>query len=350
MITINIQLRNKMESLEYSRCQIDKTVILPHSEFEHFRHITLADYDFIKNSLSELPTSNDRTCHCIMVLDEGSDDGILVDPQGYNYARYSAFVPNARQLYRLGQFSALEEMTADMERLVKHFTEQTLKSQYKGEARLLLSDVSEYYEATTQGFLDYNLFQNMLSECPEFDEVEEDCGELHIKVNDLYKDIFVRELTQQELDVICANHILWLNDAGGEQANLSNCILKSLNLYGKDLSNSYCEFAVFDGCNLQSVDFSGAELESAKFNDCYMQDIFANKTNFIQVNFVDCDISNSVVTDSLLISATMEHCNVENTQIISCQIDEFEYPDTDMDQAACFDEQSPEQDGFMTLS
>ncbi|MFR1480928.1 MAG: DUF6329 domain-containing protein [Hydrogeniiclostridium mannosilyticum] len=28
----------------------------------------------------------------------GGKDGFLVDPQGYNYARYSAFVPNARSL------------------------------------------------------------------------------------------------------------------------------------------------------------------------------------------------------------------------------------------------------------
>ena len=79
---LNIQLRNKMESWEYNRCQIDKTVILPHTEFEHFRRNTIADYDFISNSLDDLHTTNDNTCHCIMVLDDGGDDGIIV-PGGF---------------------------------------------------------------------------------------------------------------------------------------------------------------------------------------------------------------------------------------------------------------------------
>lgn len=349
-VILNIPLRNKAESWEYNRCQIDKTIELPHTEFEHLRHNTLADYDFITNSLSELPTSNDRTCHCIMVLDKDADDGILVDPQGYNYARYSAFVPNARQLCRLSQFPALEEMTADMERLVDYYTKQALESQSDGKATLLLSDVSEQYEATTQGFLDYDLFTNMLAERPEFDGVEENCGELFIKVNPLFKDIHIRELSQQEMDVICAKHVLWLNGAGGEQANLSSCVLKGLNLYARDLSNSYCEHAVFASCLLKSVDFSNAEMESARFTDCYMQDICANKTNFIQAEFKECDISNSVVCDSLLTSATMQQCKVENTQIVDCQLDGFEYPETDMDKAMCFTSQTPSETNDMKLS
>ena len=32
------------------------------------------------------------------ILDADGTDGFLVDPQGHNYARYGAFVPNARSL------------------------------------------------------------------------------------------------------------------------------------------------------------------------------------------------------------------------------------------------------------
>ncbi|MCQ4022847.1 DUF6329 domain-containing protein [Ruminococcus sp. zg-924] len=347
---LNIQLRNKMESWEYNRCQIDKTIELSHTEFEHFRRNTLADYDFIRNSLDDLPTTNDNTRHCIMLLDDGGDDGILVDPQGYDYARYSEYVPNARQLCRLGQFPALEEMTADMERLVDYYTKQALETQSEGKTTLLLSDVSERYEATTQGFLDYDLFTNMLAERPEFDDVEENCGDLFITVNLQYERVHTREISPRELEVICAKHTLWLNDAGGGQADFSNCHLKGLSLYGKDLSNSRCEFAVFEDCNLQSVDFSNAEMETARFDGCFMQDIFANKTNFLQANFTNCDISNSVITDSLLTSAAMNHCKVENSQITKCQIEGFKYLETDMSKAACFDSQPQSETNDMKLS
>ncbi len=350
MITLNTILHNKMERWEYDRCQVDKTIELPHSEFEHFRRNTLADYDFISNSLDDLPTTNDNTRHCIMVLDEEADDGILVDPQGYDYARYSAYVPNARQLCRLGQYSSLEDMNREMGELVEHYTKEVLQIQSEGQVTLSLSDVGDYYQSEYQGFLDHELFKNMLMERPEFDDIEENCGDLFITVNPQYERVYTREISPRELEVICAKHTLWLNDAGGEQADLSNCVLKGLSLYGKDLSNSRCEFAVFEDCNMQSVDFSNAEMESVRFDGCFMQDIFANKTNFVQANFTNCDISNSVITDSLLTSAAMNHCKVENSQITKCQTEGFKYPETDMDKAACYTSQTPNETSDMKLS
>ena len=183
----------------------------------------------------------------------------------------------------------------------------------------------------------------MMMERPEFDDIEENCGELFINIKSQYLHNQMRELTQQEVDVICAKHVLWLNDAGGERANFQNCYLNNLNLYGRDLSNSYCEGAQFENCDMHSTDFSNAEMESARFDNCYMQDIFANKTNFIQADFIGCDISNSVVCDSILTSATMQNCDVDNTEITNCQLDSFKYPATDMNKAACVTGQTEEQ-------
>ena len=53
-----------------------------------------------------------------MFLDSDGDDGVLVDPQGYDYARYSAYISNARQLCRLGQYPALDDYNRDMQSLV----------------------------------------------------------------------------------------------------------------------------------------------------------------------------------------------------------------------------------------
>ena len=35
---------------------------------------------------------------CVLLLSKTGNDGILVDTQGYDYPRYSAFIPNARQI------------------------------------------------------------------------------------------------------------------------------------------------------------------------------------------------------------------------------------------------------------
>ena len=36
--------------------------------------------------------------HCLLVKGENSKDGILVDMEGYHYARYAAFVPDCGRL------------------------------------------------------------------------------------------------------------------------------------------------------------------------------------------------------------------------------------------------------------
>ena len=128
----------------------------------------------------------------------------------------------------------------------------------------------------------------------------------------------VRNLSQKELDVICANHVLWLNDAGGEQADLSNCVLRGLFLRGRDLSHAYCNSAVFDDCNLESTDFSSAELESARFTNCEMMDLFAVKTNFIDAEFESCDLSDATIAECLMMNSTIKNCNLDNTNLSDC--------------------------------
>ena len=180
-------------------------------------------------------------------------------------------------------------------------------------------DVSEYYEQHFDRFLNYGLFQDMLSERPEFSDVEEYCDELTVTVRPELRNFpRARTLSQKELDVICAKHVLWLNDAGGEQADLSNCVLKGLFLRGKDLSHAYCNSAVFDDCNLESTDFSSAELESARFTNCEMMDLFAVKTNFIDAEFESCDLSDATIAECLMMNSTMKNCNLDNTSLSDC--------------------------------
>ena len=46
------------------------------------------------------------------------------------------------------------------------------------------------------------------------------------------------KMTRQELDKILADHLLWINDDGGERANLSGANLSDANLSGADLSGA----------------------------------------------------------------------------------------------------------------
>jgi len=80
---INVQLRSKQEEIQPMRCDVACIVELSNAEF--------------------------HAIPCMLVLGEGVDDGILVDPQGYDYARYTAYIPMARQLFQNEQMESEDE-------------------------------------------------------------------------------------------------------------------------------------------------------------------------------------------------------------------------------------------------
>ena len=94
---IQAELRRKQSEYEGEACSVDKVIELPAQGFKQFSRALLADYDFIAENKNAI-RHDEATRHCLLILDADGKDGFLVDPQGYNYARYSAFVPNARSL------------------------------------------------------------------------------------------------------------------------------------------------------------------------------------------------------------------------------------------------------------
>ena len=94
---INVPLRRKDTEIETSPCVVEKTVELSADWFDHFSQNLLNDYDFILENADCMYQEQNGVSHCLLVLGEGRDDGILVESEGSAYARYSAFVPNAKQ-------------------------------------------------------------------------------------------------------------------------------------------------------------------------------------------------------------------------------------------------------------
>ena len=94
---IQAELRRKQSEYEGEACVVDKVIELPAQRFQQFSRALLADYDFIAENKNAIRHDDDAR-HCLLILDAEGKDGFLVDPQGHNYARYSAFVPNARSL------------------------------------------------------------------------------------------------------------------------------------------------------------------------------------------------------------------------------------------------------------
>lgn len=91
----NAKMNRKETNIQSDPCIIEDIVELDENTYVQFRCSLLQDFDFIGDR-KDLMHKNDSGWHCLLVLGKGQNDGILVESEGYSYARYSAHLPNAR--------------------------------------------------------------------------------------------------------------------------------------------------------------------------------------------------------------------------------------------------------------
>lgn len=325
-MNMKISLNRKPDYYRLDNCVIDAVEEISHDQFETFQRYPTANCEVITDNLQNITEDTREERHCMLLLDADGDDGFIVNPHGSDYARYSAFVPNARQLYKLAQHPSLAEFNIKMNRMVDQFTEEAIHGYKNGSYILDLSDVDSACDFV---LFDRDLFAEMISERTEFIEVEETNNELYLTINPEYITEVPHELTQQELDIICAKHILWMNDVGGERANLSNCVLRDLDLYGRELSYCVCCSAAIENCNMHSASFINADFEGTHFSNCRMQDTYFERTNLSKAVFNNCDISDSFISGCKLTDAVMKDCNLDNTNPNGCDLQGYRFVEGD---------------------
>lgn len=323
MFTINTKLQSKMERWEYDRCQVDVTVTLPHSDFEHFRRNMMQRQEFITKALSELPVTNDNTRHCIMVLDEEADDGILVDPQGYDYARYSAYVPNAKQIVQT-QYPSLNEFNDRMRGAVDKYVSLALENHKEGKYTFDINDVNREYDCEN---FNSDLFVDMIGECDEFSDVEYCGGEFTVTLNKDFLSEKDKTLFPEDVKEMCARHTLWILDLeGGEQADFSGCIVENCDFIGVDLSGAKFDNARFYNSNFECACLMGAKMNNALFSNCSFrlstsEEVEAKNAVFKNCDFTEADFGESDFKDARLEGCdfaciTLERSCIEGTQFI----------------------------------
>ncbi len=118
-----------------------------------------------------------------MALDETGDDGILIDPQGYSYPRYSAYIPNAKQMLQMEQYPSLQAYAKDMIDTVEEVALLAVNSQQDGEFHSDLSDIENDFQPNV---LDKYLLAEMLNNRPEFESAEYADGELNAVISGEY--------------------------------------------------------------------------------------------------------------------------------------------------------------------
>ena len=160
---IRAELKCKQTGCEADPCAVDKVIELPSPRFQQFSRALLADYDFIAENKNAIRHDDDAR-HCLLILDAEGKDGFLVDPQGYNYARYSAFVPNARSLLTpdMGiDCSYLSPAEPWRNENRDEILRMTLRVDGKPDYTLVLPADEEYLDAV-KAYLDIDVFADAL--------------------------------------------------------------------------------------------------------------------------------------------------------------------------------------------
>jgi hypothetical protein len=80
-----------LKPLEGAKFVIEEIVEISQGEYDHFAANLLDDYPFIQENIEAMYMDQDGVYHCIYVKAEGSSEGILVESEGYDYARYAAY-------------------------------------------------------------------------------------------------------------------------------------------------------------------------------------------------------------------------------------------------------------------
>lgn len=166
--------------------EIERTVELPPGEFRYFKEHLLRDQSFIAEHSEEMHMDSSGITHGVLVLCEGIDDGILVNSEGFAYARYAAYLSGARTLSLMNRYPALRDFCVQMDALVEKYVQQAIAGQEDGAFTLLYSDLDAEVEQRVFSEdivnFDRQLFLDMLSERLEFDEVETTQNEIYLTV------------------------------------------------------------------------------------------------------------------------------------------------------------------------
>lgn len=98
-IKLKAEFNNRIRKFSLTNCKVEKVIELTQEQFHYFYNNLDEDQDFIKDNM-DLMYEEDKTTHCLLVLDENIPHGVLVESDGYDYARYCASVPNVKSFLR----------------------------------------------------------------------------------------------------------------------------------------------------------------------------------------------------------------------------------------------------------
>ena len=139
---MNGKLTHKAADHNTKRCEVEKWVFLPHSDFERLKAKPYQEHEAITIA-KDLMYEDKETYHCIMMLDEYGDDGLLIEAEGFDYPRLSMFVPDAKLIFERYQTLESELKLHDM---IKDTVEKIAELAHKDKTDFTSADMIDMDE------------------------------------------------------------------------------------------------------------------------------------------------------------------------------------------------------------
>ena len=162
---------------QFQPVKVEKKVRLPDEEFEKFLQDPLADLPCIAKYKEVMRMDTEGVYHCLLVAGERRRDGILVESDGYDYARYASYVPDTAAL----EYDSLSEFGAGLSRLADQMIQEGTNNTGEGNWVFYFDEIQEecgfsFSENPTLT----ELLADMLVERPEVSQVDicSDCLDL----------------------------------------------------------------------------------------------------------------------------------------------------------------------------
>ena len=93
------ELVGKAPFPEKARFQITKVIELPANQYRRYMNELWQDVTFISRNESNMRfDEKSETFLCLFVTCQDATNGLLVEAEGFDYARYAAFIPDKKAL------------------------------------------------------------------------------------------------------------------------------------------------------------------------------------------------------------------------------------------------------------
>ena len=322
---LNATFRRKESNHEAKPCVVEKFIELPANDFACYMENLLESQPFIAEHAELMNVDRDGLYHCLLVLGKDHDDGILIESEGADYARYSAFVPNARQIVFMEQrYNCIQDLENGLMGAADDVVSQALAYDGEEDFRITLDALSDKH-----GFdVKYSsLLAEMLREHTSVNDVIVFSDEMMISVNrqNEKKKQHYRP-TDDEIEIMKAKHILWNHDVpGGEQADFSNMDLTDCYLGGASL-----EGAIFCGTILRNADMACGSFTFCDFTNADMVGVTGVEAVFEEANFTGAKLISGHYRDSFFTHCNFTGASIQHSDFKSAIMDNSTFTDANL--------------------